>query len=111
MQTLQQTLYHLGIYPRYRGYRQVILAVKLLCQDEDRLYQLMSLYREIAVLSHTRASTVERNIRTLSERAWQTNPSYLMRLAGYPLDRRLTNSDFLAVLLAVVQRSEESAKI
>ena len=97
-------LHSLGIMPSYRGYRQIILALELLLSNEDLLCDTMDLYSKIAQLSNVTPGSVERNIRTLSERAWSINPELLRKIAGYPLDAKPTNAEFLSMLLNFIQR-------
>ncbi|MDO5548289.1 MAG: sporulation initiation factor Spo0A C-terminal domain-containing protein [Eubacteriales bacterium] len=105
MEKVIRLLHRLGITPGYRGYRQAIIALELLDENEDWMCSIMELYSEIAYLNHTTQKAVERNIRTLSKRAWTINPKLLERLAGYPLKEEPANTDFLFMLLNYKQRT------
>lgn len=107
MEKIILLLHCLGITPGYRGYRQLILALILLRQDEDLLCDTMDLYHKVAYFSNSSQTSIERNIRTLAERAWDVNPSLLQKVAGYPLDAKPTNTEFLSILLSYAQREGE----
>lgn len=109
MKNIIRLLHCLGITPSYRGYRQIILALELLRKNEDLLCDTMDFYSKVADLSTSPSTpgSVERNIRTLAERAWMINPKLLEKIAGYPLDAKPTNADFLSMLLNYIQRGGE----
>jgi two-component system response regulator (stage 0 sporulation protein A) len=102
-------LYHLGITPSYRGYRQLVLALELLREDEDLLYQTMNFYTTVAERNHSSCASVERNIRTLATRAWNVNPKLLKRVAGYPLKNKPANAEFLSILLNYSYQKDSNA--
>lgn len=111
---VQKLLLHLGVAPHYTGYRYAEYALMLLKEDEERILSVTKwLYPEIARKYHTTVNAVERNIRTLSEVAWKTEPEKLEKLAGHTLVKRPTSSQFLALLFAylmdaVSKKSAES---
>uniref|UniRef100_UPI002FE6D728 sporulation initiation factor Spo0A C-terminal domain-containing protein n=2 Tax=Enterocloster clostridioformis TaxID=1531 RepID=UPI002FE6D728 len=73
----------------------------LMKEDEERIHSVTKcLYPEIAKRYQTSCNSVERNIRTLSQVAWRSQPRLLQKLAGHTLDRRPTSSQFLAILFA-----------
>ena len=92
-------LHRLGVTENYAGFSCAVCAVQLSLADFDRLRRTTKLiYPEVARQCRTTSQRVERNIRTVSAAAWENNPTLLVHLAGYPLDRRPTNSHFLAIL-------------
>lgn len=89
----------LGITANYVGFFYVAHAVELAVSDmENLLLVTKRIYPEIAKYHHTSAKNVERNIRTVINVAWDSNPGLLENLAGRPLPEKPTATEFLAIL-------------
>lgn len=98
-QKIQRLLRCLGITENYAGFACAVCAVQLSIADLGRLQLVTKLiYPEVAKQCRSTSQRVERNIRTVSAAAWENNPSLLAQLAGRPLERRPSNSHFLAIL-------------
>ena len=96
---IQHLLYSLGITEQYTGFFQTVYAVQLSIGDIDRLQLVTKLiYPDVAGRYGTTWTAVERNIRTIISIAWDTDPLLLSELAGFPLRRKPTNTNFLAIL-------------
>lgn len=102
--SIQAALRSLGITAQYKGYRQVTMAVQLAMEDEDRLYSVTkAIYWEVADRIHCGRAQIERNLRTISHRAWRVNPSGLREMARYPLTASPTATELIAILVAYLQ--------
>jgi len=103
----------LGIPGNYAGYRELICAIELVAEDEDRI---LSVYREVYSVVGAKFNTspfnVEKNIRTVLQVAWQrsdfTRRQY-ERLAGYECGARPFTSEFLDVAAAYLRRERDGA--
>ncbi len=105
---IQNELHALGITKRYHGYAQVICAIKLALEDENRLMDVTKqIYWAVSDACACSHSCVERNIRTISHVAWKTNPARLKALAGYPLAASPAASEFIAIMVAHIQRTAQ----
>lgn len=99
MEYVEESLRQLGILRTYRGRQAVIAAVQLALEDEDRLRSVTKgIYMEAAQRCGDSWTSVERNIRTVSRRAWMSNPDYLEQLAGYPLSGPPSASELIEML-------------
>ena len=75
-------------------------------ENEDRLEAVTKeIYREVAKRCGCNWSAVERNIRTVVQRAWRINRPLLIRMAGYPLEVPPTASEFIAIVANYIQRT------
>ncbi len=109
MTTTQEHLWRLGIEKRFKGYRMIIIAVKLGMEDENRLQCAQEfLYKPIARQLDCSFRSVERDIRTVIAYAWSYNPAYLSHLAGFPLPYSPTVCQFLDILVSFSLREKES---
>lgn len=106
---VQRLLRELGVGRNYRGCRIVIISVKLISDDENRLLNIVDTYKEIALKTGTSWRAVERNIRTVVNRAWVTNRKRLIEAAGYPMLAQPTACEFLEIIYNYVSR--RSARI
>lgn len=105
MTRIQEHLRRLGVGIHLKGYRATVEAVSLAIEDEDRLQCAQeALFKPIAVKLRCDFRCVERNIRTVIDRAWRCNPTYLFHLAGYHLDAPPTVIEFLDILVAFALR-------
>lgn len=101
MTSIQEHLWHLGVGHRLKGYKMTTLAVSLALEDETRLQCAQNeIYKPIAEQMGCDYRSVERDIRTVIDHAWRTNPEYLSRLAGFPLTCPPTVIQFLDILVA-----------
>ncbi len=65
-------------------------AIQLALEEESRLRNVTKeIYWVVADAMGCARSDIERNLRTLSLRAWQVNPLRLQEIAPYPCRRRL----------------------
>lgn len=91
----------LGADLHYIGFRYTEYALLLMEEDEQCIHSVTKcLYPEIARRYQTSCHAVERNIRTLSQVAWKSEPGLLQKMAGHTLEKRPTSSQFLAILFA-----------
>ena len=96
---LSRQLIGLGATMRYRGYNQAICAAELAITDTENLTLISKrIYPTVAKLYGAPQYVVERNIRTLIDVIWKTNPDGLCLIAGCPLPRKPTVSDFISIL-------------
>lgn len=100
MNEVSKTVRALGINRTYLGYRYLIDAVKLVMENESLLFSVCrKLYPAVAVLHHTTADNVERNIRTVISACWEHgNRSLLEDLFPYPLSAKPSASELIDAL-------------
>lgn len=104
-------LRQLGITHNYCGYRNTVAAVELVLEDEKRLEAVTKeVYYETSLKCGCKWSSVERNIRTAVKRAWSVNPELLKEIAGFPLKRPPTASEFIEIIASYIKRTEEKAE-
>ena len=107
MSHIEDELRAIGITPRYHGYAQAVLAIGLVLEDDARLGSVMKeVYWEVADRCGCSRYAVERNLRTISHRAWRTAPERLREIAGYPLSASPTASELIAILALYIQRRD-----
>ena len=49
---------------------------------------------------------VERNLRLISQKAWDTDSGYVEKLAGYPMSKRPTASELIEIILRRVEQTK-----
>lgn len=108
---IQIILRRLGICTTYKGYKATVIAISLALEDEDRLNSITKeIYTEVADRLGSTPSAVEKNLRTVVQRAWKINPADLERMAGYRLEYMPSVSEFLDILFNYIQRSRLNRK-
>ena len=109
MTTIQDTLRLFGITHCYKGYNHMVYAVQLVMEDESRLEAVTKeLYMETAEHFGCKWYSVERNLRTVIDRAWKINSRLLCEIAGYNLDHSPTVSEFIEIMATHIMRSSEA---
>ncbi len=104
-QAIIRDLRTLGIGRQYLGYKMIITAVRMVISDENRLLCIkQGIFVPLSDQLHCDWRTIERNIRTIIHRAWCVNKPYLSELAGYPLYREPTVTEFVEMLSAHILR-------
>ena len=97
--TLRRMLLKLGATPRYIGFDYLIYAVTLSLNNRQYLLSVTKeLYPTVAKHYHTTIYSVERDIRTVITAIWKRNPNYLQTIAGYPLEKKPSVGEFIAIL-------------
>ena len=97
----------LGITERYFGVRQLIQAVEMVMENPDTIHALQKeVYDVIALQYSVSWGAVERNLRLISQKAWDTDSGYVEKLAGYPMSKRPTASQLIDTILHSVQREQ-----
>ncbi len=103
---INQALRRLGITANYRGHRQLAFAVRLVVENEDRLYAVQrEIYEPIARSMGCNVDTIDRNIRTVLQRAWKQNRPQLNALAGYELIEQPKPAEFIDMIANRVRRA------
>lgn len=104
---IQKIMIQLGATPNYVGFRYCVTAICLVLEDSQRLlFVTKQIYMEIAEQYHTTDMAVERNIRTVVEVMWRSNPEYLRKLAGYKMTYKPTVSQFIGIISSWLMMSE-----
>ena len=71
MKELDQLMRNVHFSKRYQGYRYLRRCIMLAAEDEERLTMLVKgIYWQVAEEYHQPTCVVERNIRTMRDRAW-----------------------------------------
>ena len=95
----------LGITEKYIGVRQLIQAVEMVIENPDSIHALQKeVFAVIAAQYSVSWGAVERNLRSISQKAWDTDSGYVEKLAGYPMSKRPTASQLIEIILHSVQR-------
>lgn len=106
MTSIQTTLRPFGITRCYKGFRHTCYSIDLAVADDSRLEAVVKeIYMETASHFNCKWTNVERNIRTAVSRAWEVNPALLTHMAGYPLDRPPSASEFIEIISSYILRS------
>ena len=101
---VKRDLKSLGLTCCYCGWKPAIYAILLVVRDESRLQNVMTdIYQPTADALHLHPYNVERNIRTLVQRAWQVDKQRLACLAGYKLDAPPSASQFIEIIASHVR--------
>ena len=90
----------LGITERYFGVRQLIQAVEMVMENPDTIHALQKeVYDVIALQYSVSWGAVERNLRLISQKAWDIDSGYVEKLAGYPMSKRPTASELIEIIV------------
>lgn len=100
--TAAELMREIGIPGNYVGYKQLLTAIDLVNEDEDRILNVYrDVYTPVGDKYHTSAANVEKNIRTVLQAAWQRSNFTQRRyeqIAGYDCPKRPATSEFLDVV-------------
>ena len=102
---ITQTLETLGITRRYRGHAIAAEAIYRILKDENGLLCLHTqVYEPLCRESQQSWYVLERNLRTVIQRAWTINRDLLREMCLYPLTLMPTVSEFLEIVAEYLQR-------
>ena len=76
----------LGITRNMRAYHTLSEALRLICEQEDRLEAVQKeIYEPLADRHCCDWTAIQSMIRRAAQTSWATNPAQVQHLAGYPL--------------------------
>lgn len=102
---IQDTLRELGIGKNYISQKRTVAAIQLALEDEDRLLRVKKgIYIPAAEQCNCTWGAVERNIRTVVEKAWEINRDRLIEMARYPMSDPPTASEFIEIMAYHIQK-------
>lgn len=96
----------LGITRNMRAYHTLSEALRLICEQEDRLEAVQKeIYEPLADRHCCDWTAIQSMIRRAAQIAWNTSPEHVQQLAGYPLTGTPSAVQFLVMLYnALVRR-------
>lgn len=107
---MHELLVRLGVTANYMGFQQCTYAVCLCVQNPDRLSMVTKwLYPDVAKHFCTTSGAVERNLRYVVKQAWERNPAFLREISKWPVFKKPTVSQFLALLVYYFLTSPHAA--
>ena len=90
----------LGITEQYIGVRQLIQAVEMVMENPDYINALQKEVLSVIAAQYSVSwGAVERNLRSISQKAWDIDSGYVEKLAGYPMSKRPTASELIEIIV------------
>lgn len=104
MHTKDKIIRQFGITSKYKGYRYLLDAIHIAAENYDECLKVTKdVYPVIAHKYGVTKVSVERDIRTVIEKCWDNNKTYLQELSGYKLSR--SPKILLAKINALLRRA------
>ena len=109
MKELDQLMGNVHFSKRYQGYRYLRRCIRLAAEDEERLTMLVKgIYWQGAEEYHQPPCVVERNIRTMRDRAWaKGGKEALEQLTGMSYPWAPSVGELIEIFLEQVKADEE----
>ena len=77
-------------------------------ENPDSIHALQKeVYDVIALRYSVSWGAVERNLRSISQKAWDTDSGYVGKLAGYPMSKRPTASELIEIIVRRVVQTKQ----
>ena len=103
---IERELIILNIRKRYAGHKLIKCVVLLVIENEDRLrHVIRDVYEPTALRTSFKTKQVERTIRPMIFKAWDTNRVQLNEIAGTELMTPPTVSEFIEYLADYVKEN------
>ena len=98
----------LGANSKYKGYFFVAEAVKISMGYQYKPLRITKdIYPYLARKYRSTPTNIEHDIRTMVNVCWEGNKKLLDEIAGYPLEYKPTNSEFIDMLAYYLREIEE----
>ncbi len=108
MREVYRLIRKLGATSKYKGYYFVAEAVKLSMESQERPMKITKdIYPRLAKKFKSTPMNVEHDIRTVINVCWTANKETLDQIAGYSLNYKPTNSEFVDMLAYYLTQSEQ----
>lgn len=99
----------LGANSKYKGYFFTADAIRMtMTYQEKPLRITKDIYPNLTKKYKSTPTNVEHDIRTLVNVCWEGNRKFLEEIAGYSLNYKPTNSEFIDMLAYYLLEMEES---
>ena len=99
MKQIYGTIRKLGVTSNYKGYFYLADAIKLAMNSPNKPIRITKdIYPYLAMKYKTTTMNIEHNIRTVISLCWETNQEGIAEIAGCPVCRKPTNSEFIDML-------------
>ena len=111
MREVYGTIRKLGATSKYKGYYFVAEAIRMTMEFQERPMKITKdIYPRLAKKFKSKPSNIEHDIRTIVNVCWENHRERLEQIAGYPLEYRPTNSEFVD-MIAFYLESEKGNEI
>ena len=109
MRKVYRLIRQLGMTSKYKGYYYVAEAVMMSMELQDYPIKITKdIYPHLAKKFKSTPVNIEHDIRTLVNVCWEGNRTLLEEIAGYSLNYKPTNSEFIDMLAYYLLEMEES---
>lgn len=99
MKEVYGTIRKLGATSKYKGYYFVAEAIHMTMEFQERPMKITKdIYPRLAKKFKSKPSNIEHDIRTIVNVCWENHRERLEQIAGYPLEYRPTNSEFIDMI-------------
>lgn len=99
MKDIYNLIRKLGATSKYKGYYYTADAIRISMDMKNMPMKVTKdIYPVIAKKYNTSTANVEHNIRTLVTVCWDSHKPTLDKIAGYTLEYKPTNSEFIDIL-------------
>ena len=99
MREVYGTIRRLGATSKYKGYYFVAEAIRMTMEFQERPMKITKdIYPRLAKKFKSKPSNIEHDIRTIVNVCWENHRERLEQIAGYPLEYRPTNSEFIDMI-------------
>lgn len=99
MREVYGTIRRLGATSKYKGYYFVAEAIHMTMEFQERPMKITKdIYPKLAKKFKSKPSNIEHDIRTIVNVCWENHRERLEKIAGYPLEYRPTNSEFVDMI-------------
>ena len=108
MREVYGTIRKLGATSKYKGYYFVAEAIRMTMEFQERPMKITKdIYPCLARKYRSTPTNIEHDIRTMVNVCWEGNKKLLDEIAGYPLEYKPTNSEFIDMLAYYLREIEE----
>lgn len=105
---MYELIRRLGANSKYKGYFFVAEAVKISMGYQYKPLRITKdIYPYLARKYRSTPTNIEHDIRTMVNVCWEGNKKLLDEIAGYPLEYKPTNSEFIDMLAYYLREIEE----
>ena len=109
MKEVYGTIRKLGASTKYKGYYFVAEAIKMTMEFQDRPMKITKdIYPLLAKKYRSKPSNVEHDIRTIVNVCCENHRERLEQIAGYPLEYRPTNSEFVDMIAFYLEMEKDT---
>lgn len=111
MLRIERLMSDIGVTTNYKGYHYLTDALRICLKKTGKIRITKDIYPRVATIYGVPSIRVEQNIRFAKEHSYSNRKDKLEEIAGFPLEKIPSNTEFLVMLTEYLKKTDEEVPV